>query len=125
MEAHGRGADMEGGWMMSQFRANPWVKGFQPPGTKCPQCKRIGTLVFTGEYVESSDHIYKCVGCGATVGSPTDFAHCNRFGEYERIEKDTFFSPCIKCKFRAPLPTGRPGAGVCRHFRIRPPEEFF
>lgn len=104
---------------------NPWVRGFQPPGTKCPNCKRIGTLVFTGNYTESGDHIYKCVrGCGATIGSPTQIAYCNRFGEIERLEKDTFHTPCVRCPYRRPAPTGRPGGGVCIHFRIRPYEEF-
>lgn len=104
---------------------NPWVRGFQPAGTKCPNCKRIGTLVFTGRYTEHGDHIYKCVDCGAAVGAPTDFAYCDRFGEYERIEKDVFHTPCVRCPFRKPVPTGRPGSGVCAHLRISPPEEFF
>lgn len=124
METHDYGTDVEGGSVIGQFRVNPWVRGFQPLGTKCPRCKRIGTLFFTGRYAENGDHVYKCVSCGATVGSPTDWAYCNRFGEFERIEKDTFFSPCIKCKFRSPIPSGRPGGGVCRYFKVRAPEDF-
>lgn len=110
---------------MNQFKVNPWVRDFQPP-SKCPQCKRVNMLVFTGERTKSGDHIYKCTypGCGATIGAPTEYACCNGFGKLERIEKDIFFSPCVKCFYRRSEPTNRPGGGVCIHFRVKPYEEF-
>lgn len=109
--------------MLSQVMS-PWKRGFQPTGTKCPRCKRIGTLVFTGEYAKNGDHVYKCMACSATIGAPTQYAYCNRFGELERIEKDVFFSPCVKCPSRSPASTGRPGVGVCIHFKMKPFEDF-
>lgn len=105
------------------FSVSPWVRGFQPP-SKCPQCKRVNSLVFTGERTESGDHIYRCMTCGATVGAPTQYAYCDRSGFPERIEKDVFYTECVKCPYRKPAPTGKPGGGVCIRMRIRPYEEF-
>lgn len=104
-------------------RVSPWVKGFQPP-SKCPRCKRVNSLVFTGRRTVSGDHIYKCMTCSASIGSPTQYAYCNRSGFPERIEKDVFFTECVKCSYRKPAPTGKPGGGVCINLRIRPYEEF-
>lgn len=109
--------------MISQFGASPWVRGFQPP-SKCAFCKRVNTLAFTGERTETGDHIYRCLACGQNIGAPTDYAYCDKSGFPERIEKDVFYSECIKCPLRKPAPTGKPGAGVCAHLKIRPYEEF-
>jgi len=109
--------------MMNQFNVNPWVRGFQPP-SKCPSCKRIGVLAFTGDRTENGDHIYKCVNpiCNSMVGSPTMYAWCTHFNQ--KLERDVFFNSCVKCPYRSSLPTNRPGGGVCRHLQVRPYEDF-
>lgn len=106
-------------------RASPWVKGFQPP-SKCPRCKRVNSLVFTGDRAKNGDHIYKCVIplCNSMVGSPSMYGWCTRFNQIERLERDVFYNPCVSCSYRAPLSTDRPGGGVCRYLRVRPYEEF-
>lgn len=109
--------------MISQFGASPWVRGFQPP-SKCPFCRHINVLVFTGERTENGDHVYRCTYCNSTIGSPTMYGYCYKSGFPERLEKDTFYTECVSCRFRGPIPSGRPGAGVCAHLRIRPYEEF-
>lgn len=111
--------------MSSQFRIDPWKRGFQPP-SKCPQCKRVNSLVFTGERTESGDHVYKCMNpiCSSIVGSPTMYAWCTHPHFDQKLERDIFFTPCVKCPYRSSLPTNRPGGGVCRYLRVRPYEEF-
>ena len=94
------------------WNPNPWVKGFRPPA-KCPNCKRLYTLVFTGKRDQFGNHIYYCTFCHVFVGAPTDYAYCNRFNEIERIEKDVFYNPCRDCPYRKVAP----GHGVCIHFR--------
>lgn len=86
-----------------------WVKGFRPPA-KCPACKRLYTLIFTGLRNQIGDHVYRCEFCGSYVGAPTDYAECTLHGG--TIEKDVFYSPCAKCPSREPVP----GSGVCKWF---------
>ena len=105
------------------IRRSPWKRGFQPP-SKCPFCKRINSLLFTGKRRENGDHIYRCLACKQNIGAPTNYGYCDKSGFPERIEKDVFYSECLKCRLRTPYPTGKPGGGVCRHLRIRPYEEF-
>ncbi|NVM57955.1 MAG: hypothetical protein HWN51_07545 [Desulfobacterales bacterium] len=84
----------------------------------------MNVLVFTGDRTEKGDHIYRCLSCRQNIGAPTDYAYCNKSGFPERIEKDVFYNECVKCQFRKPSHTGKPGSGVCAHFWIRPYEEF-
>ncbi len=91
------------------FNPNPWVKGFSPP-SKCPNCKRLYTLTFTGKRNQLGDHIYHCSFCNKFIGAPTDYAECDFFDL--KIEKDVFWSPCKDCPYRQPVP----GRGVCKYF---------
>ena len=109
--------------VMNQFKVNPWVRGFQPP-SKCPSCKRIGVLAFTGDRTKNGDHIYKCMNplCNSMVGSPTMYGWCTRFNQIELLERDVFANPCQKCPHRAPIDSNRLGKGVCRYLRVKPYE---
>ena len=84
---------------------------------KCPNplCKRVCTMVWTGKFTQHGDRIYRCEICGSLVGTPTDYAECDIFDE--RIAKDVFWSPCLKCPRRRVAADGEPGHGVCVHFK--------
>jgi len=89
---------------------NPWEKGFQPP-SKCPQCRRVNSLVYMGKRSQSGDHIYKCSHCGSLVNAPTHYAQCTLMDN--PLEKDVFYTPCVKCPYRK-TDTHH---GVCIHWR--------
>lgn len=92
---------------------NPWRKGFQPP-SKCPFCRRVNTLIFTGQRMKkTNDHVYHCTYCDKRVGAPTHYAWCKLFDI--QLEKDVFYTPCIKCPQRKPSSI----QGVCIHWRDR------
>jgi len=95
-----------------RWTIDPWKPGFKPP-SKCPNCKRVWTLVYTGKRDSLGNHIYRCSYCKVFVGAPTDYAYCDFYPEAERLEKDVFYNPCVKCPHREISPT----AGVCIHFR--------
>ncbi|MBW2561191.1 MAG: hypothetical protein JRE40_10120 [Deltaproteobacteria bacterium] len=89
----------------------------QPPPYigKCPLCKRVNTMVFTGKFTQHGDRIYRCAACGSLCGAPSDYAWCELYDE--PLIKDVFWTPCLKCPLRRPVADGRPGHGVCVHFR--------
>lgn len=105
---------MEGGRIIRQFKPAP-----QPPPNigKCPGCKRVYTMTWTKKFTQHSDRIYRCEVCGSLVGAPSDYAECDYYDT--RICKDVFWSPCQSCSHRRipENPRGRPGAGVCIHFK--------
>ena len=80
---------------------------------KCPHCRGVGCLAYTGGTLPNGDRIYLCARCRKRIASPTDYGYCSRYGI--RLEKDTFWSPCKDCPRRSPVPNGVPRHGVCRH----------
>lgn len=72
---------------------HPWTRGFQPPQGFCRRCRRISTLVYTGEVNKSQNHVYRCSVCSADIVAPTMYAFCNINNTL--LEKDVFYTPCI------------------------------
>lgn len=74
-------------------------------------------MVYTGTYDEWGNHVYKCEACRALVAAATSYAECNL--TIEALQKDVFFTPCIKCPERRMSPT----EGICIHFKPKAPSK--
>lgn len=65
------------------------------PPSKCPKCKGVHCLVYTGLRDRNGNHLYKCSRCGTgreLVSAPTFYAYCELDGSV--LEKDVFYTPC-------------------------------
>lgn len=104
-----------------EVRAREFRPAPQPPPYigKCPNplCKRVNTMAWSGKFTQHGDRVYRCEVCGSLCGAPSDYAECDLYDT--PIIKDVFWSPCVKCPHRrvAENPRGKPGAGVCVHFK--------
>lgn len=87
-----------------------WVEGYKPP-SKCPACKRVYSLIFTGKYDQHGFHVYLCGICNSFVASPTIFALCGYF--HKELEEDVFYNPCVACKVRQVTPL----EPICAYFK--------
>lgn len=98
--------------LLQQSTGGEWMA--QQGIGKCPQCKHVYCLVYTGRENKRGDHVYKCIRpvCGATVGSPTTYGECAIKG---RIWKDTFYNPCATCTDKRLQQLH--GHNICKHWK--------
>lgn len=100
--------------MISRFRPAP-----KPPPYigKCPNplCKRVNAMVFTGKFTQHGDRIYVCSACGSMCGAPSDYGECDLYDT--PLIKDVFWVACRSCPHRRIISGGKPGHGVCVHFK--------
>lgn len=112
---------------------SPWVRGFKPPVKEwfdeynikhylviCPGCRDHDCLTYTGENARDGDHIYFCQSCFHKVKAQTVRAECNLMDV--PMEKDQYFTPCVKCEYRNDVDVSEKGGGVipeiCIHYRV-------